>query len=312
MSLLTSRRIALLGLNMLGEASMLNRHYSCWRRWLKLLLISLLLGGSAGAYAIDTYDPATNQLTIPLVIVGNTTYTNVRITVGNVISVGGGAAANTYDTYSSATNQLTIPAVLSGATTFTNVVITVGSVISVGGSTPTFTLSSADVPSGSTFGSQYILNGFGCTGGNISPALSWSNPPVGTVSYALQVYDPDAPTGSGFWHWAVYDIPVAVTGLARGAGNAPGTLPAGARGGNTDFMNTGATDIGSYGGPCPPVGDAPHRYIFTLFALGVANLATTAQIPPTGTAGVHGFALSRGGIGALMLGKASFTAHYGR
>ncbi len=176
---------------------------------------------------------------------------------------------------------------------------------------PVFTLSSADVPSGSTFGSQYILNGFGCTGGNISPALSWSNPPVGTVSYALQVYDPDAPTGSGFWHWAVYDIPVAVTGLARGAGNAPGTLPVGARGGNTDFMNTGATGIGSYGGPCPPVGDAPHRYIFTLFALGVPNLATAAGIPPTGTAGLHGFALNKG-IGALMLGKASFTAHFGR
>ncbi len=177
---------------------------------------------------------------------------------------------------------------------------------------PVFTLSSADVPSNSTFGPLHILNGFGCTGGNISPALSWSSPPAGTVSYALQVYDPDAPTGSGFWHWAVYNIPVAVTGLARGAGNAIATLPIGARGGNTDFMDTGATGgNGNYGGPCPPVGDAPHHYIFTLFALSVANLETTAGIPATGTAGLHGFALNKG-IGAALLGKASFTAHYGR
>lgn len=116
---------------------MLNRRYSCWRCSLQLLLICLLLGGSASAYAIDTYDPATNVLTIPLVVVGPTTYTNVKITVGIVIGVGSGAAANTYDTYSSATNQLTIPAVLVGTTTYTNVVITVGSVISVGGSVPT-------------------------------------------------------------------------------------------------------------------------------------------------------------------------------
>lgn len=112
-----------------------NRRFSFRRHPLQLLSILLLLGGSAGASA-DTYDAATNVLTIPLVTVGNTSYTNVRITVGGVISLGVGIAANTYDTYDAATNQLTIPSVLVGATTYTNVVITVGSVISVGGSAP--------------------------------------------------------------------------------------------------------------------------------------------------------------------------------
>ena len=80
--------------------------------------------------------------------------------------------------------------------------------------TPVFTLSSTDLASG-TFDTKFILNGFGCTGGNISPALQWSNVPAGTKSLSLQVYDPDAPTGSGFWHWAVYNIPPTATGLAR-------------------------------------------------------------------------------------------------
>ena len=175
-----------------------------------------------------------------------------------------------------------------------------------------FTLSSPDVPSRSFFATEFILNGFGCTGRNISPALQWKNPPLGTQSFSLQLYDPDAPTGSGFWHWAIYNIPATETGLAQGAGNSLETLPANSHGGNTDFMDTGATgDNGNYGGPCPPVGDRPHRYIFTLFALDVPNLEAAAGIPPTGTAGLHGFALNKG-IGAHLLGTASFTAYYGR
>jgi phosphatidylethanolamine-binding protein (PEBP) family uncharacterized protein len=85
------------------------------------------------------------------------------------------------------------------------------------GQVPTFKISSADLASG-TFAPQYILNGFGCTGGNISPELQWSGVPVGTKSLALQVYDPDAPSGSGFWHWAVYNLPPDSNGLARGGG----------------------------------------------------------------------------------------------
>ena len=101
-----------------------------------------------------------------------------------------------------------------------------------------FTLSSPDLQSGS-FDNKFVLNGFGCKGENISPTLIWRNPPAGTKSFALQVYDPDAPTGSGFWHWAVYNIPPTTVILSQGVGNRPERLPAGAFGGNTDFMDTG-------------------------------------------------------------------------
>lgn len=175
-----------------------------------------------------------------------------------------------------------------------------------------FTLSSPDIAEGSTIANKFVLNGFGCKGENVSPALVWTNPPAGTKSYAVQVYDPDAPTGSGFWHWGVYNIPAAVTSLAQGAGNSLSRLPGGASGGMTDFHDTGATGAnGNWGGPCPPVGDKPHRYIFTVFALGVDNLHAAAGIPKTGTAALHGFVLNKG-LGDKLLGKASFTATYGR
>ena len=177
--------------------------------------------------------------------------------------------------------------------------------------TSTFTLSSPDL-SGGSFDNQFVLNGFGCKGQNASPALQWSNVPAGTKSLALQVYDPDAPTGSGFWHWAVYNIPADANGLARGAGNSAATLPPGAFGGNTDFVDTGATGgNGNYGGPCPPVGDKPHRYIFTLFALAVPQVEVAGGVPKSGSAGLYGFVLNKG-VGSALLGKASFTATYGR
>jgi Raf kinase inhibitor-like YbhB/YbcL family protein len=174
-----------------------------------------------------------------------------------------------------------------------------------------FTLSSPDLTSG-VFPVKFILNGFGCTGGNTSPALVWRNVPAGTKSLSLQVHDPDAPTGSGFWHWAVYDMPPTTTGLAQGAGNAAGSLPAGAYGGNTDFVDTGATGgNGNYGGPCPPEGDRPHRYVFTLYALSVDKVAAAGGIPKTGTAALYSFVINKG-VGPALLGKASFTATYGR
>ena len=174
-----------------------------------------------------------------------------------------------------------------------------------------FVLSSPDLP-GNVIPAKFILNGFGCTGANTSPALVWSNVPAGTKSLALQVHDPDAPTGSGFWHWAVYDLPPSATGLPQGAGNAASSLPAGAYGGNTDFFDTGATGgNGNYGGPCPPQGDAPHRYVFTLYALGVEHVQAAGGIPRTGTAGLYSFVINKG-IGPALLGKASFTATYGR
>jgi Raf kinase inhibitor-like YbhB/YbcL family protein len=174
-----------------------------------------------------------------------------------------------------------------------------------------FTLTSPDLSSG-TFATKFILNGFGCTGGNVSPQLVWSNVPAGTKSLSLQIHDPDAPTGSGFWHWAVYDMPPTTAGLAQGAGNSPATLPVGAYGGNTDFMDTGATGVnGNYGGPCPPAGDPPHRYNFTLYALAVDQIAAAGGIPKTGTAGLYSFVMNKG-VGAGLLGKATFTATYSR
>jgi Raf kinase inhibitor-like YbhB/YbcL family protein len=176
--------------------------------------------------------------------------------------------------------------------------------------TPVFTLSSPDLASGVT--DKFVLNGFGCTGQNVSPALEWSNLPAGTKSLAIQVHDDDAPTGSGLWHWAVYDIPPDAKGLAQGAGNDASTLPAGAFGGNNDFLDTGVTgENGNYGGPCPPAGDAPHHYVFTAFALAVDKLEVAGSVPKTGTAALYGFVLNKG-VGPALLGKASFTVTYGR
>lgn len=185
------------------------------------------------------------------------------------------------------------------------------SALAAGTTAPAFTLTSPDLVGG-TFSNQYVLNGFGCTGDNVSPALEWSNVPAGTKSLALQLYDPDAPTGSGLWHWAVYDIPPTATGLTRGAGNGATSLPAGAFGGNTDFFDTGATGgNGNYGGPCPPTGDAPHHYVFTLYALAVDKIEVAAGIPKTGTAALYGFALNKG-VGPALLGKTTLTVSYGK
>lgn len=124
-------------------------------------------------------------------------------------------------------------------------------------------------------------HGFGCTGDNKSPHLKWSPGPAGTKSYAVICYDPDAPTGSGFWHWVVCNIPADVTELAAGAGSAGGKMPAGALQSRTDYGAAG------YGGPCPPEGDHPHRYLFTVFAVGKEKLDATADT----SAAVIGFQL---------------------
>lgn len=78
------------------------------------------------------------------------------------------------------------------------------------------TLTSTDIKEGATIADEQLLNGFGCTGRNVSPQLSWSGAPAGTKSYAIQMFDPDAPTGSGFWHWVVFNIPPTTTSLPKG------------------------------------------------------------------------------------------------
>ena len=161
-----------------------------------------------------------------------------------------------------------------------------------------FTLSSPQIKPGATLGDAQVFNGFGCSGGNVSPALAWQGAPEGTKSYALTVYDPDAPTGSGWWHWVVYNIPANVDSLPEGAGSGDfARLPAGASQGRTDFGSIG------FGGACPPVGDKPHRYIFTVHALKTERL----EIPDGATAALIAYM-----INADKLGSAGFTAYYGR
>ncbi|MGB1881194.1 MAG: YbhB/YbcL family Raf kinase inhibitor-like protein [Gammaproteobacteria bacterium] len=148
------------------------------------------------------------------------------------------------------------------------------------------TLTSASFNEGDLLGTDHILSeafGFGCSGGNLSPQLSWSGAPAGTESFALTCFDPDAPTGSGFWHWVVANIPADVTSLPLGAGDpASGLMPAGALEVRTDFGKPG------YGGPCPPQGANVHRYIFTLHAVGMKSLPVTADT----SAAIVGFYLN--------------------
>ncbi len=161
-----------------------------------------------------------------------------------------------------------------------------------------FSLSSADVAAGRTIKAPQVYNGMGCTGNNVSPGLSWKGAPAKAKSFALTMYDPDAPTGSGWWHWVVFNIPATATSLVPDAGDPKkNLLPAGSAQGNTDFGAPG------YGGPCPPKGDKPHRYIFTLYALDADKL----DLPASATAAYVGF-----NIHAHTVGKATFTAKYGR
>jgi len=132
---------------------------------------------------------------------------------------------------------------------------------------PTFTLTSTSWHEGKPIPKQSAFSGFGVGGGNISPDLAWSGAPATTQSYALTIYDPDAPTGAGFWHWVVFNIPGTATGLPAGAGE-PTTKTA---------WTNGLTDYGvhGYGGPAPPPGDAPHHYIVTVYALSIPKLDLT-------------------------------------
>jgi len=147
-----------------------------------------------------------------------------------------------------------------------------------------FTVMSNSFKDGDYLPSDFILSadfGFGCAGGNKSPHLKWSDSPPGTKSFAVTCYDPDAPTGSGFWHWLVVNIPANVSELPEGAGSAGGNLPASALQTRTDFGTSG------YGGPCPPQGDHPHRYLFTVFAVKTDRL----DVKPDTSAAVVGFNL---------------------
>ncbi len=155
-----------------------------------------------------------------------------------------------------------------------------------------FTLSSDDI-SGQLSNDQ-VFNGFGCSGKNISPKLTWENAPKETKSFAITAYDPDAPTGSGWWHWVVFDIPKDKISLEKGFGNNE----------QKDIVQS-ITDFGKsgFGGACPPVGDKPHRYIFTVYALDVDKLG----LDKNANAALVGFYLN-----SHTLAKSSVMAYYGR
>ena len=161
-----------------------------------------------------------------------------------------------------------------------------------------FTLTSTSFKPGGTIDRRNGGNIMGCTGENKSPALEWKNPPAGTKSFALMVHDPDAPTGSGFWHWIVYNIPADATSLPEGAGEPVGTaLPKGSVQGNTDMGTPG------WVGPCPPPG-TKHHYNFMLFPLKVDKL----EVPAGATAAIVGFNANMNVIGK----PAKLTGVYAR
>ena len=168
-----------------------------------------------------------------------------------------------------------------------------------------FTLTSPTIKNGGTLTIDQVFKGFGCEGKNISPALAWRGAPKDAKSFAVTVYDPDAPTGSGWWHWVMFNIPADVSTLEADAGNVaatpstPSKAPKGAVQSRTDFGAPG------FGGACPPVGSVkkPHRYIFTVYALKTDKLDLDANA----SGALVGYMLN-----ANKIAKASFTAKYGR
>jgi Raf kinase inhibitor-like YbhB/YbcL family protein len=179
------------------------------------------------------------------------------------------------------------------------VVIAASLLLTTTATAQSFRVTSADIKPNATIAAEQVFNGFGCTGQNVSPALAWSGAPKGAKSFAVLVHDPDAPTGgAGWWHWVVVNIPSGATEIKKGAGKADGAgLPQGAMQVATDFGAPG------WGGPCPPAGDKPHRYVFTVYALKVEKL----ELPAGATASLAGFM-----VNANSIGKATLTGKYGR
>jgi Raf kinase inhibitor-like YbhB/YbcL family protein len=162
---------------------------------------------------------------------------------------------------------------------------------------PALTVTSTTITDGQVLPTAQVSGIFGAGGQDVSPELSWSGFPPETKSFAVTCYDPDAPTASGFWHWAVANIPATVTSLPEGAGDgAPGSLPDGAV--------TLSNDAGlkRFLGAAPPAGHGPHRYIFVVHALGVATL----DLPETATPAYLGFNLFGAAIARGMI-TATYT-----
>ncbi|MEP6613488.1 MAG: YbhB/YbcL family Raf kinase inhibitor-like protein [Mucilaginibacter sp.] len=157
----------------------------------------------------------------------------------------------------------------------------------------TFTLKSNDL--GGQFTNEFVAGNFGCNGSNKSPELNWQNAPTGTKSFAITMYDMDAPSGSGFWHWVMVNIPANVVELKQGAGDVKsGVAPAGS------LQSIGDTGQPGYQGPCPGEGEAAHHYLITVYALKTEKLGTVAN----STAALTGFLLNK-----QALSKASLVVY---
>lgn len=156
-------------------------------------------------------------------------------------------------------------------------IVVIGMSVSGWAATGAFTLVSPDLPPGVPIAERFVANTFGCHGGNESPELRWANAPSGTKSFAVTMFDPFRPPVSGWWHWVVYDIPATVTRLPRKAGD-PGSdaMPPGAHQTKPD----GEAPEAHYYGPCPDVGDPPHDYTITVYALSVEHLNVPATSTP--------------------------------
>lgn len=150
--------------------------------------------------------------------------------------------------------------------------IAITALVLAGTATAEMKLVLPDLPEGKKFPQTHVYDGFGCTGENRSPAVKFLNVPVEAKSLALTMYDPDAPTGSGWWHWVVFNIPAGTEGLPEGVTEE--SLPGQAQMGETDYLTDG------YGGPCPPAKDKPHKYVFELFALDVETLDVPKEASP--------------------------------
>lgn len=157
-----------------------------------------------------------------------------------------------------------------------------------------FSLKSSSLSSSDLMPNHYVFNGQGCHGDNVSPHLEWQGAPEGTKSFALTVHDPDAPVEGGWRHWTVLNIPSEINQLEEGASNKH-RLPPQAVEVENDYGQVG------YGGPCPPKGDRPHRYVFTLYALKTEHLEINSDADRVSV---------ETSLQNNMISKASFTIRY--